>query len=272
MGEIDSQGAKIHFERLGPSDREAVVFIHGLVMDNLASFYFSVANAVSENYDVVLYDLRGHGKSSQTAIGYKIDDMVSDLHALVIGTVNRAVHLVGNSFGGVVAVSFARAYPELAKSIILIDAHLGEAGFADQMADTLSLQGEERDRQIAKSFEHWLGRHSERKRNRLAKHAEDLITRTSLVADIRATPPLSADDLKTLMLPVLALYGEHSDLREKSQQLLTALPNGKTKILAGCTHAILWEATAQLRSEIAYFLDDFSAATTEASPALGEKS
>lgn len=260
MPEIDHGGVKIHFERLGPTDGDAVVFIHGLVMDNLASFYFSIANAVSEKFDVVLYDLRGHGKSSQTAIGYTIDDMVGDLHAVIARTVNRAVHLVGNSFGGVVAVSFARKYPELAKSIVLIDAHLGEAGFADQMADTLSLQGEERDKQIAKSFEHWLGRHSERKRNRLAKHAEDLITRTSLVADIRSTPPLEAKDLKSLALPILALYGEHSDLRAKSQQLLAALPNCTTKILADCTHAILWEATVQLRSEIASFFDDFGSA------------
>jgi pimeloyl-ACP methyl ester carboxylesterase len=260
MPEIDYDGVKIHFERLGPNGADAVVFIHGLVMDNLASFYFSVANAVSEKHDVVLYDLRGHGKSSQTAIGYKIDDMVGDLHALILGTVNGAVHLVGNSFGGVVAVSFVQKYPELAKSIVLIDAHLGDAGFADQMADTLSLQGEERDRQIAKSFEHWLGRHSERKRNRLAKHAEDLITRTSLVADIRSTPPLEPNDLRSLTLPILALYGEHSDLRAKNQQLLAALPNCRIKILAGCTHAILWEATAQLRAEIASFLDDFGSA------------
>jgi pimeloyl-ACP methyl ester carboxylesterase len=256
MGEIDVGGAKIHFERLGPPEADAVVFIHGLVMDNLASFYFSIANAVAETYDVVLYDLRGHGKSSQTAIGYKIDDMVADLHALVVQTVNRPTHLVGNSFGGVVAVAFARAYPQLAKSITLIDAHLGEAGFADQMADTLSLEGDARDRQIAKSFEHWLGRHSERKRNRLATHAQNLITRTSLVADIRSTPPLRAEDLKSLTLPVLALYGEHSDLRAKSEALLAALPNCKTKIMAGCTHAILWEATTQLRAEIARFLDD----------------
>jgi pimeloyl-ACP methyl ester carboxylesterase len=262
MGEVVSGDVKIHFERLGPTDRGAVVFIHGLVMDNLASFYFSVANAISERHDVVLYDLRGHGKSSQTATGYKIEDMVADLHALVRGTVDRPVHLVGNSFGGVVAVSFARAYPALAKSIILIDAHLGEAGFADKMADTLSLQGEERDRQIAKSFEHWLGRHSERKRNRLAKHAEDLITRTSLVADIRASAPLTADDLRSLTLPVLALYGEKSDLREKSQQLLTALPNCKIRILAQCTHAILWEATAELRAEMARFLDDFDSVSS----------
>lgn len=259
MGEIESRGVKIHFERLGPSDRDAVVFIHGLVMDNLASFYFSVANAVAENHDVVLYDLRGHGKSSQTATGYTVADMVADLHAVVMGTVARAVHLVGNSFGGVVAVSFARAYPELAKSIVLIDAHLGEAGFADQMADTLSLEGEERDRQIAKSFEHWLGRHSERKRNRLAAHAEALITKTTLVSDIRATPPLRAEDLRSLTLPVLALYGEKSDLRESSERLLGALPNCKIKILVNCTHAILWEATAELRDEMAYFLDDSKA-------------
>jgi len=262
MPEIVSRDAKLNVELLGARipnvSLRPVVFVHGLVLDNLASFYFSVANAMSEFHDVVLYDLRGHGKSSRPSAGYTVSGMVDDLLAVVRGSCSAPVHLIGNSFGGVVALTFALKYPELVKSIVLIDAHLGDAGFADQMAATLSLQGAERDAQIAKSFEHWVGRHSERKRNRLAANARELIAGTSLVADVRATPPLAREDLARITVPVLALYGESSDLRERGERLLTGLANYRIEIFAGCTHAILWEATARLREEMALFLAEES--------------
>ena len=255
MGEIVSRGARIHFQKLGDGDRDAVVFVHGLVMDNLASFYFSVANAISQSFDVLLYDLRGHGKSERMPDGYTVGGMVEDLLAIIRENGSKSVHLVGNSFGGVVAVSFALAHPKLVKSIVLIDAHLGDSGFADQMADTLSLEGEARDAKIAEGFQHWLGRHSERKRNRLADHAMDLVKNTTLVADMRATPPLGESDLRKIEAPVLALYGEGSDLRERSVALLKSAPHVTTKIFDGCSHAILWEATARLREEMTLFLE-----------------
>ncbi len=258
MGEIVSRGAKLHFQKLGDGDRDTVVFVHGLVMDNLASFYFSVANAASQKFDVLLYDLRGHGRSQRMPDGYTVAGMVEDLLAIIRENGSKSVHLVGNSFGGVVAVAFALAHPTLVKSIVLIDAHLGDSGFADQMADTLSLEGDARDRKIAEGFQHWLGRHSERKRNRLAEHAQDLVTNTTLVADMRATPPLDESDLRKIEAPILALYGEGSDLRERSALLLKAAPHATVKIFEGCSHAILWEATARLREEMAIFLEQNS--------------
>ena len=255
MGEILSRGAKLHFQKLGDGDRDAVVFVHGLVMDNLASFYFSVANAVSQKFDVLLYDLRGHGKSERPRDGYTVAGMVEDLLAIVRKNGSKSVHVVGNSFGGVVAVAFALAHPTLVKSLVLVDAHLGDSGFADQMADTLSLEGDARDQKIAEGFSHWLGRHSERKRNRLAEHAHDLVTKTTLVADMRATPPLGEDDLRHIEAPILALYGEGSDLRERSVALLRSAPHATVKIFDGCSHAILWEATARLRDEMMLFLE-----------------
>ena len=43
------------------------------------------------------------------------------------------------------------------------------------MRASLSLQGEDLEEAIATNFQHWLGRHSERKRNRLGKNAYELV-------------------------------------------------------------------------------------------------
>ncbi|MFO0759254.1 MAG: alpha/beta fold hydrolase [Byssovorax sp.] len=85
MADITARGLRFHVQRLGAPQEGApvVVFLHGLVMDNLSSFYFTLANPAAQLGEVVLYDLRGHGKSARPAAGYGLDEMVADLDALL---------------------------------------------------------------------------------------------------------------------------------------------------------------------------------------------
>jgi pimeloyl-ACP methyl ester carboxylesterase len=260
MADAVVRGVRLHYQRLGqPSGSPRVVFIHGLVMDNLASWYFSVANPVAAFADVLLYDLRGHGLSEQPKSGYGVGDMLLDLAGLLDATIGDApVVIVGNSFGALLAVQFARRFPTRTRGLVLVDGHLGDDGFGAQMAGTLSLEGEEAERAIAASFKHWLGRHSERKRNRLAAHARALVGGTSLVSDLRATPALQPDDFAEIAAPTLALYGEHSDLIEKSLPLVRRMPRARTEVLPGCTHSIIWEATNEVRDRIVSFCKELA--------------
>jgi pimeloyl-ACP methyl ester carboxylesterase len=137
---------------------------------------------------------------------------------------------------------------------VLIDGHLGEAGWTAKMTATLELEGEERDQRIATSFQSWLGRHSERKSTRLAESAAALVYGTSLVADMRASKPLGEEELRSIGCPVLALYGEASDLRPEAEQVARVLPSCELRIFPGCSHSILWEATAEVRAEVVAFV------------------
>jgi len=226
-------------------------------MDNLSSFYFTLANPLAATFDVILYDLRGNGMTTRPPTGYTLHDMVADLDALLVAlAVSHPVTLVGNSFGGLLALAFAVTYPDRARGLVLIDGHVGESGWADKMAATLALEGAERDRQIATSFQSWLGRHSERKSNRLAKTAAALVHTTSFVADMRASAALTDDQLRAVRAPVLALYGETSDLRPEAERTATLLPTCDLRILPGCTHSVLWEATARVRDDITAWLTE----------------
>jgi pimeloyl-ACP methyl ester carboxylesterase len=257
MAEVRCNDVALHVQRLGSAGSPVTaVFVHGLVMDNLSSWYFTVANPASHHADVILYDLRGHGRSERPPSGYSVADMVSDLAGLLDALdVQRPVVLIGNSFGGLLALVFAIAMPERVAGVVLVDAHLGDEGFATEMAATLSLEGPERDRMIAQSFQSWMGRHSERKRNRLAATAQSLVRETSLVDDMRATSPLHVEALRDVTVPVLAVYGERSDLRERSKPYLKALPQCEVVVLPGCTHSVLWEATEEVRRRIVRFLE-----------------
>jgi pimeloyl-ACP methyl ester carboxylesterase len=261
MAEVIARGVRFHVQRLAPADRTAsarapaVVFVHGLVMDNLSSFYFTLASPASRLAEVILYDLRGHGRSERPSGGYTLGDMVHDLAALLATLgVGGPVVLVGNSFGGLVALAFAAAWPERVEGLVLIDAHLGQEGWTAAMQATLALEGEERDRRIAASFASWLGRHSERKSTRLAESAAALVHGTSLVADLGASPSLGEADLARVRCPVLALYGASSDLRAEAARMASALPACDLRIYEGCSHSILWEATARVRDDVLAFL------------------
>lgn len=252
MADVTARGVRFHVQTLGERNGDLVVFLHGLVMDNLSSWYFTLANPASQIADVMLYDLRGHGRSERPPSGYGLADMVADLEALLdVVAPDRSVHLVGNSFGGLLALAFARTHRARTRSIVLVDAHLGDAGFSEQMAATLSLEGEERDRTIAESFKDWLGRHSERKRNRLAEAAQKLVRETTLVADMRATP--AQDDL-AIDVPILAIYGERSELRARGEIALARCPHVEVVVLDGCSHSVLWEATDAVRARTLEFL------------------
>ena len=252
MAEVLVRGLRFHVQRLGPEQGVPVVFLHGLIMDNLSSWFFTAAPKVAVHQPVLLYDLRGHGKSERPETGYGVHDMVEDLGGILDGSLpaDQRVELVGNSFGGLLALAFAMARPERVRGLCLVDGQVHDEGFGPEMEASLSLEGRERDEMIARAFKDWLGRHSERKRNRLARTASELVHGTSLVRDIAHSAPPAEGELGRVDCPVLALYGEHSDVRERGEALAARLPKAQLEIFAGCTHSLLWEQTQRLGQRV----------------------
>lgn len=257
MAELDLGDVKLHVQRLGDggaAGKVEVVFLHGLVMDNLSSWYFSVAPAVAASRGVLLYDLRGHGRSSVPPTGHGLDAHVADLARLLDALGAAApVAVVGNSFGGLLALAFALAHPARVSRLALVDALLPEPGWGASMGRTLSLEGPEADARIAASFADWLGRHSERKRTRLAEQARRLVKDTTLLHDLAASRSFSDAELGAITCPVLALYGKESDQRDRGERLARALPHCTLELWEGCTHSILWQETARLRDALVGF-------------------
>lgn len=251
MADVTANGVRFHVQRLrggGPT----VVFLHGLVMDNLSSFYYTLANpAAAAGADVLLYDLRGHGHSERTATGYTVADSVADLDALLDALdVVGPVHLVGNSYGGTVALAHAVAHPDRVASLVLIEAHFAIEGWGEQMAGTLTeIAFGLRDGDVHT----WRSRHG-RKLGRMAGNADDLINNTTLVDDLLAVKPLPLHGLRALDLPVLAVYGADSDVLHHAAALDGLLPDYTLDVLPGCTHSVLMEATSYLRERLTSWL------------------
>ena len=257
MTEVIANGVGFHIQRLLPRQelsrsKRPVVFIHGLAIDNLSSFYYTLANPVAHaGSEVILYDLRGHGLSERPRTGYQISDSVADLAAILDSLgVDGPVHLVGYSFGGAIALSFAVAYPDRVTSMLLIEAHVPVPGWAEQMAArirkiALDVAGSDVGRWIA----------PKRKHARLAV-VDDLINNTTLVTDLLASKPLPQQELRMFARPVRAVYGAHSDILGHAHLLDSVLSEYTLTVLPGLDHWLLSNAPQVLRGIV---LDWFAA-------------
>lgn len=108
----------LHTEVTG--EGEALVFLHtalqtGIIELDRQREYFK------ENYQVILPDLRGHGKSVVQSFDLdnflqkSADDLAETLDNLNI----QAIHLAGCSIGGLVALMFSKKYPSRIKTLTL---------------------------------------------------------------------------------------------------------------------------------------------------------
>jgi pimeloyl-ACP methyl ester carboxylesterase len=275
MPHLDANGLRFHVQVLSPTRpadgqpagdvparRPKVVMLHGLVADNLSSYYYTIANPVGLVADTYLYDLRGHGRSEIPATGYAVVDHVADLHSLLDGwDIDEPVHLVGNSFGCVVALAFTHLFPEKVASLVLIEGHFATAGWGDHMAGSLALAAFGLDKESVKD---WLDRNASRKVSRLARRSEHLFLETSLIDDLQREEPFSHRALQAISCPTLAIYGEGSDILERAYDLERHLPHCELHIVPGCTHSVLFEATPFVRQ---HTLDWIGRQSTQTTPA-----
>lgn len=253
MPVISANGARFHLQRLepeAPAERAPlVVFVHGLVMDNLSSFYYTLAGPVIRaGARVLMYDLRGHGRSERTPTGYTARDGASDLCALLDAAgVTEPVYLVGNSFGGVIAARTAIAAPERVAGLALIEASCAgvtAAAWLEDMLNTLSAGALTLEyNRTAEVFQ----AAGQRKFAKMAQSADALLNGTSAIEDLAAERPLDAAELARIECPVLAVYGEHSELAGGADDLRRHVRDGQVEFIGGLAHTVLRDATGTLR-------------------------
>lgn len=257
MAEIVARSTRFHVQRLG-SGAQKVVFIHGLLWDNLSSWYFTLAPHVAKQSEVLLYDMRGHGKSELTKSRYRLEDFVADLDEILTktGFDGTPVHLIGNSFGGLVAIAYALTYPAKVKSIVLVDA-LSDADTMAKTVESIKLKGSERDREITKLFRKWLGRHEDPSNTKLADTAKKLINETCFLEEFAPSCFVNDEILEALETPVLAMFGGKSDLFTRGQQLTEILRNCEFIVFEEGSHVILWEYTDQICERTLEWIEKF---------------
>ena len=149
-GFIRANNIKIHYYRTGVG-KPVVVLNHGAGDDGLC--FTRVARELEVDYDLILPDARGHGRSGSGKGDYSTEARVEDL-ARLIRALNLDQPVVGgHSMGADTAMSLAATHPELVRGVFLEDPPIilpGEKFALPQEQGGGSIQGQEIGKMMAR--------------------------------------------------------------------------------------------------------------------------
>lgn len=265
MPMIEANGLRFHTQVLtgepnaDGSPRPKVVMLHGLVIDNLSSWFYTVAHPLAQHADIYLVDMRGHGRTTIPDDGYTVNDNVEDVLALLDAWgIEEPVHFFGNSFGCVVALTLAHRLPEKVASLFLIEAHFSVPGWGEQMAGSLEMAAFGLDEGAVRA---WLDQEADRKTSRLAKRSEKLFFGTSLIQDLKNEEPIGWLDEVTQ--PLYAIYGSESDILDRAREIDAKVPNSTLEIVPDSSHALLIENSGLIKARAMAWLNQQVGTTYE---------
>jgi 3-oxoadipate enol-lactonase len=137
----------LYYERAGAG--EPLLFISGTGGD-LRNKPNVFDGPLARAFDVLAYDQRGLGRSDKPDETYSMADYADDAAALMDAIGWETAHVVGVSFGGMVAQEFVLRHPQRVRRLVLACTSPGGAGGASFPFHEIDhLQGEARARHLA---------------------------------------------------------------------------------------------------------------------------
>lgn len=252
MPVVDVQRVKLHIQELNPSGEETIILIHGM-FSNLAIYYFNIAPMLAENFRVILYDMRGHGMSEKVKEGYDLTSMTEDLYALMEELDVEKTHLVGYSYGGLVALKMAVRYPEkIAKlaviegpdpneqeTLAIIDTYSKEflIHYVNNFADTTKMQ---------------MGKRQLERNHRMY---EFLFNETTIRSDMESEKDFFQQKaLSQITHETLLIYGEHSNCVPSGEKLASKIIDANLVLVPG-DHNVPIQQPETIGSELLLFFN-----------------
>ncbi len=119
---IDLQHVTIHGHSVGyrmAGDGPALLLIHGIAGSSAA--WREVMPVLAERYTVIAPDLIGHGHSAKPLGDYSLGAYASGMRDLLGALGVERATVVGQSFGGGVALQLAYQHPECVERLVLVD-------------------------------------------------------------------------------------------------------------------------------------------------------
>jgi 3-oxoadipate enol-lactonase len=116
---IKANGIQMNYELAGKKDASVVMLSHSLGSSLL--MWNPQRKTLESHFQILRYDIRGHGKSEAPPGVYTLDLLGEDAVALLDALGIDQVHWVGLSMGGMIGQSIALNYPKRLESLALCD-------------------------------------------------------------------------------------------------------------------------------------------------------
>ena len=126
--DIIANSIKLHVYRTG-TNKPPLVFAHGRSDNGLC--FWPIAKQFANDYEIILYDARNHGRSENPESTTSLMNRVQDLAGLIEALGLQKPKLVGHSLGAVTVALLAGSYPHIPRCIVLEDPPTFELMAAD---------------------------------------------------------------------------------------------------------------------------------------------
>jgi pimeloyl-ACP methyl ester carboxylesterase len=247
MALVQANGVSLHVQWLGQG--KPVAMLHGVLVGSLAAWYLTAAPSLARTHRVLLYDLRGHGRSEQARTGYDLATQSADLAALT-DPVTEPLTLVGHSYGALISVRFALDHPDRVARLALVEAPLPPAEMSEFEA-FMSRDPEQMLEALPRPVRDYVAAGGRRARRMLEK-LRFLAFESSLFDEL-ARQSFDDSELGRITCPVLCVYGDRSACRPAGDRLAAAIPGARLEVLAG-GHYLHLEAPQELTSLLLEFV------------------
>ena len=206
---------------------EPLVLLHGNGED---STYFShQIEHFQDRFRVIAVDSRGHGSSPRGTASLTLDQFAADLAAFMDSLGIDSAHILGFSDGANVAMLFALAHPQRARSLVLNGGNLFPEGLTEQTRREI-------DEEYAQA---------------LAAGDQQQLELLRLMID---EPRIEPASLGALEMPVLVVAGTDDMIEEAHTRLIAeSIPGAQLAFIEG-THFIASENPDEFNHVVDSFL------------------
>lgn len=115
MPYVAANGLQIYYETQG--NGEPLILIGGYSSDS--SHWFAVKDELARQFQVIMLDNRGTGRTDPPVAPFSIEDMADDVVKFADALNLKRPHVLGNSMGGAIVQSIAYRYPSRIGKIVL---------------------------------------------------------------------------------------------------------------------------------------------------------
>lgn len=209
-----------------------------------ASQGFDEISSLSESFRLLAWDAPGFGRSPDPTGQPGLSWYAEQAAALLASRSDGPVHLLGVSWGGLIAMQLALDAPQLVKSLVLADSLVGLVGdvdAADQMRDRVRLLAQDGSAVFAKQEAPQLVT-SQAPSELIDKVAETIVSAVRVPGFEAAVSSMVEADLTALLhsvrVPTLVLCGDADGVTgiEQSQRVANAIPNAVFVTITGAGH------------------------------------
>ncbi len=238
--------AKLHHTREG--NGPDLLLVHGVGSNH--TDWQAISEKLARRFTVLRCDLRGHGQSPAPDGDWTINDLSSDLIALLDALNIQKTHLAGFSLGGLIAQRFALDHPQRLHKLSLICSTTGrsESERASALERMQKLQQLPAEEYIEQSIHRWFTPEFITERPDVIEHKRTLISSMDKDAYARAYKVLvdtnQLTELSGIKTPTLIIAAENDigSPPHMGQAMHQRIDGSQLVVLPRLKHSVLLEA------------------------------